>query len=72
MIGSPSISIICPLHDKISYIRETINSVLSQTREDWELFIVENESTDGGHRENSIVSYLPAYSQFSLIKEATC
>ena len=48
MIRSPMISIICPLHNKISYIGETIKSVLSQTWEDWELLIVENGSTDGG------------------------
>jgi len=47
-MDSPKISIICPLHNKISYIGETIKSVLEQTWEDWELLIVENGSTDGG------------------------
>jgi glycosyltransferase involved in cell wall biosynthesis len=43
----PTFSIITPLHNKVAYIRETIQSVLSQTYSDWEMFIVENGSTDG-------------------------
>jgi glycosyltransferase involved in cell wall biosynthesis len=41
------ISIITPLHNKVAYIAETIQSVLSQTYSDWEMLIVENCSTDG-------------------------
>ena len=43
----PTFSLITPLHNKVTYIRETIQSVLSQTYSDWEMFIVENGSTDG-------------------------
>jgi glycosyltransferase involved in cell wall biosynthesis len=43
----PTFSIITPLHNKVTYISETIQSVLSQTYSDWEMFIVENGSTDG-------------------------
>jgi glycosyltransferase involved in cell wall biosynthesis len=43
----PTISIITPLHNKVAYIGETIQSVLSQTYSDWEMLIVENGSTDG-------------------------
>lgn len=43
----PTFSIITPLHNKVAYISETIQSVLSQTYSDWEMFIVENGSTDG-------------------------
>lgn len=43
----PTFSIITPLHNKVAYISETIKSVLSQTYSDWEMFIVENGSTDG-------------------------
>lgn len=41
------VSIIVPLYNKVSYIEDTILSVLSQTTEDWELLIVDNCSTDG-------------------------
>lgn len=43
----PLISIICPLYNKALYISETIESVLSQTCQKWELIIVENGSVDG-------------------------
>lgn len=43
----PTVSIITPLHNKVAYIAETIQSVLSQTYSDWEMLIVENGSTDG-------------------------
>lgn len=43
----PTVSIITPLHNKVAYIAETIQSVLSQTYADWEMLIVENGSTDG-------------------------
>jgi glycosyltransferase involved in cell wall biosynthesis len=44
----PKVSIITPLHNKGAYISETIASVLAQTREDWEMIVVENGSTDHG------------------------
>ncbi|MBD2014281.1 glycosyltransferase family 2 protein [Microcoleus sp. FACHB-53] len=43
----PTFSIITPLHNKVDYISDTIQSVLSQTYSDWEMLIVENGSTDG-------------------------
>jgi GT2 family glycosyltransferase len=44
----PSVSIICPLHNKVDYIAETIRSVLAQSTNNWELIVVENHSTDDG------------------------
>lgn len=41
------ISIVTPLYNKEKYIKETINSVIDQNFEDWEMLIVDNGSTDG-------------------------
>ena len=41
------VSIIVPVHNAINYIAETVNSVLSQTENDWELILAENGSDDG-------------------------
>lgn len=43
----PTVSIITPLYNKAVYIAHTIQSVLSQTNSDWELLVVDNNSTDG-------------------------
>ncbi|NEP22343.1 glycosyltransferase family 2 protein [Moorena sp. SIO3I6] len=44
----PDISIIIPLYNKAPYIGAAINSVLAQTITDWELWVVDNNSTDNG------------------------
>ena len=41
------VSIIIPVHNAKNYIAETVNSVLSQTENDWELILAENGSDDG-------------------------
>jgi len=43
-----TVSIVIPLHNKASYVAETIASVTSQSFHDWEMIVVENGSTDGG------------------------
>lgn len=39
-------SIICPIYNKEKYIKETIESVISQTYDNWELLLVDDGSTD--------------------------
>ena len=42
----PQVSIIMPCHNGEKYIRESIESVISQTFKDWELLIIDDNSTD--------------------------
>lgn len=44
------VSIITPLFNAERFICETIDSVLAQTYENWELIIVDDLSTDGGYQ----------------------
>lgn len=43
----PTISILTPVWNGLPYIKETIESVLSQDFQDWEMIIGDNASTDG-------------------------
>jgi glycosyltransferase involved in cell wall biosynthesis len=45
---SPQISVIIPLYDKGPYISRAITSVLSQTVQDFEIIIVDDQSSDEG------------------------
>lgn len=42
----PQVSIITPCYNSAKYIKETIQSVLSQTFQDWEWIITDDQSTD--------------------------
>lgn len=42
----PQISIIMPCHNGERYISDAIKSVISQTYQDWELLVIEDNSTD--------------------------
>ena len=43
-----AVSIITPLYNKGRYVTETVESVLAQTMNAWEMIVVENGSTDNG------------------------
>lgn len=42
----PAVSIITPTYNSADFVRETIESVLAQTFQDWEMLIVDDGSTD--------------------------
>lgn len=44
---TPSVSIIIPVYNGARYLPDTVASVLSQSRSDWELIIVDDGSDDG-------------------------
>jgi glycosyltransferase involved in cell wall biosynthesis len=43
----PTVSVITPVYNAAPYLKEAIESVLSQTWSDWELLLVDDGSTDG-------------------------
>ena len=61
----PQISIIIPLYNKAQYIQRTLDSVLSQTTQDFEVIVVGGKSNDGGEE---IVKSYPD-SRVKLIQE---
>lgn len=44
---SPLVSIIMPAFNAAAYIEEAINSIINQTYTNWELFVIDDASTDG-------------------------
>lgn len=47
MSQTPAISLVTPVWNGLPYIKETVESVLSQDFQDWEMIIGDNCSTDG-------------------------
>ena len=48
-MSGDKVSIVVPVYNAENYITETVNSVLSQSYENWELLLVENGSSDNSH-----------------------
>lgn len=48
MIQKPLVSIITPLYNSEKYIGETIESVLNQSYSNWEMIIIDDQSSDNG------------------------
>ena len=46
MKNKPVVSIVLPTYNGAKYIRESLDSILAQTFQDWELIIVNDCSTD--------------------------
>jgi teichuronic acid biosynthesis glycosyltransferase TuaG len=46
MLYKPTTSIITPTHNSAAYIRDTLDAILAQTYEDWELLITDDASAD--------------------------
>jgi len=47
MTSKPAISVLTPVWNGLPYIKETVESVLAQDFQDWEMLIADNDSDDG-------------------------
>ena len=45
--GSPKVSIVLPTYNRINWLIKSINSVKEQTYQNWELFVIDDISSDG-------------------------
>ena len=45
--GTPRVSIVVPVYNRERFLGPTIESVIAQTFEDWELVVYDDGSTDG-------------------------
>ncbi|SHO64447.1 glycosyltransferase family 2 protein [Algoriphagus zhangzhouensis] len=62
------VSVITPVHNAGEHIEETIESVLKQTFQDWEMILIDDKSTDSSLK--IIEKYLAQDSRIRLIKNS--
>ena len=63
--SNPLVSIVMPSYNSEKYIRESIDSIIAQTFQDWELLIVDGHSTD--NTQNIIQEYLNKDTRIKLL-----
>lgn len=63
---TPLVSVITPMYNAEKFIAETIESVLAQTYENWEMLVVDNFSTDGCRE--LVLDYAKRDARIRLIK----
>ncbi|MBC1419328.1 bifunctional glycosyltransferase/CDP-glycerol:glycerophosphate glycerophosphotransferase [Listeria fleischmannii] len=61
------VSIVTPVYNVVTYIDETISSVLKQTQEGIELILVDDGSTDGSYEK--IVEYAEQHKNITVIRQ---
>lgn len=68
LIPSPFFSVIIATYNRATLITRALNSLISQTENDWEAIIVDDESTDDTYYR--ISPYLESYSKIQYIKQS--
>ena len=68
MKKTPKVSIVIPLYNKEKFIAQTLNSILSQTFQDWECIVVDDGSNDLGPK--IVTKYTSNFpNRFTLIRQ---
>lgn len=64
--SQPLVSVIIPMYNASSFIKETLQSVFQQTFQNFEVIVVDDQSTDNSYQ--LVSEMLSAYSNLSLLK----
>ncbi|WP_460546036.1 glycosyltransferase family 2 protein [Echinicola sediminis] len=64
--NKPLVSILIPNYNKAPYLRDTLDSVLNQTYQNWECIIVDDRSTDGSWE--VLLDYQDKDNRFKIFK----
>lgn len=67
-LSQPFFSIIIATYNRAQLVKRAINSLISQTEEDWEAIVVDDESTDDTYLE--ISTFLKSYPKIKYLKKA--
>jgi teichuronic acid biosynthesis glycosyltransferase TuaG len=66
---SGKVSIITPVYNVRRFIFDTISSVIEQEYSDWELILIDDNSTDGGYEE--LVAVYGSFEKIKIIRNST-